>query len=117
MAPVQGNRGKRKADTIDSAANEADVNLTGSSDFDPRPAKTTRVGSTATDENVSTGQRFGEPTSFLPLSSQASVIVEDDAEAEDLVQGSQDDDTSADYIFYGMFTFTPLRAVGFFFFF
>ena len=106
MAPVQGNRGKRKANTLEYAANEADViNPNGSSGFDPRPAKATRIGSPVTDENVSSGQRFGEAVSFLPLSSQASVFEEDDAEAEDLIQGSQGYDTSADYIFYGAFTF------------
>ena len=52
------------------------------------------------------GQRFGQNTEFFPLSQlpQISGTDEDDAQAADLIQGSQDFDDASfnDYVLYGM---------------
>lgn len=52
-------------------------------------------------------QRLGQNTQFVPLSqlSQISGADEDDAQAADLIQGSQDFDDASfnDYVLYGMF--------------
>lgn len=89
---------KRKSDAID---------LTGSdgNGEDSRPLKLGRVASPSGPSNASNGQRLGHYTEFIPLSQfSQSAADEDDAQAVDLIQGSQDldDATFNDYALYGM---------------
>jgi SWI/SNF-related matrix-associated actin-dependent regulator of chromatin subfamily A3 len=66
--------------------------------------RTTRPGSNTTATTTITGQRFGESTEFVPLSQSSQAIIldgEDDAEAEDLIQGSQDDSSYVSFMHYG----------------
>jgi SWI/SNF-related matrix-associated actin-dependent regulator of chromatin subfamily A3 len=82
------NGGKRKVD----------VDLTGSDQDDARrPNKIGRRDETNPRIPASSGQRFGEEATFIPLSqlSQVSRFDEDDEGAIDLVQGSQDFDDAA----------------------
>ncbi|RMJ28381.1 SNF2 family helicase [Aspergillus sp. HF37] len=89
MAPAPG---KRKSDAVD---------LTG----DDQPSKAGRVVSSNGHSDASNGQRFGQDVQFIPLSqihqpipstgSQPTGGDEDDAQAADLVQGSQDIDDSS----------------------
>ncbi|PYI09985.1 hypothetical protein BO78DRAFT_435423 [Aspergillus sclerotiicarbonarius CBS 121057] len=84
------------------------VDLTGDGDeASPRtlPSKSPRTGN---------GQRFGQDTTFVPLSQSSQVYGgddEDDAQAADLIQGSQDVDDSSigTYIHYGDL---PTKIVG-----
>lgn len=76
------------------------VDLTQSDDEGQRP------GLSKTPRTSSSGQRFGEETSFLPLSqsSQAYVVDdEDDAQAVDVIPGSQEanDDTPGSTMLFG----------------
>lgn len=83
-SPIMGRTpGKRSFEQVDLTTDEA-VNNTR---HHPTPRTTT-------------GQRFGQDTSFVPLSQSGED--EDDAHATDLIQGSQDagDDVST-YIHYG----------------
>lgn len=87
--------GKRDIQQIDPTVGE---------DADGRDQKASRIddGQSA----LSNGQRFGEDTQFVPLSqSSQSSEQEDDAQAGDLVQGSQDIDDSSysTYMLYGMY--------------
>lgn len=92
--------GKRKSEAVDLTTN-------GSDDSDARAAKISRTASSLSPEGTgtSTGQRFGESTEFLPLNqlSQVAGADEDDAQAADLVQGSQDVDESSmgSFVLYG----------------
>ena len=56
---------------------------------------------------ITSGQRFGEDTQFVPLSqpSQSFGQEEGDAQAADLIQGSQDMDDSSynTYTLYGLY--------------
>lgn len=54
---------------------------------------------------ITSGQRFGEDTQFVPLSqsSQSFGQEEDDAQAADLIQGSQDMDDASTYTLYGTY--------------
>lgn len=93
---------KRKADPANA------VDLTGDgleSETLSRPAKVSRIAPPGHTQNTSSEQRFGEDATFVPLS-QASAIDGDDAEAEDLIQGSQDYDVSISYILYGAYQWT-----------
>lgn len=74
-----------------------------------------KVENTANDEDdrgnkasrITSGQRFGEDTQFVPLSQPSPSFgeEEDDAQAGDLIQGSQDmDDPSYNnYTLYGTY--------------
>jgi SWI/SNF-related matrix-associated actin-dependent regulator of chromatin subfamily A3 len=97
MAPAPA---KRKSDAVD---------LT-SEDY---PSKAGRVASSNGHSDASNGQRFGQDVQFIPLSQIAQLIPstggqptggdEDDAQAADLIQGSQDIDDSPlnDVTLYG----------------
>lgn len=55
---------------------------------------------------ITSGQRFGEDTQFVPLSQSSQSVgqEEDDAQAADLIQGSQDaDDSYNNYTLYGTY--------------
>lgn len=86
--------GKRKSDAVTS-----DTNSHENGDF--RASKISRT--TVPDLPVTTpGQRFGETADYIPLESadyipltQVSGADEDDAQAEDLVQGTQGVDESS----------------------
>lgn len=89
---------KRKSDAIDLTHSDE-------SGGDSRPPKLSRVASSSGLSNISNGQRFGQDTEFIPLSQLSqSAADEDDAQAADLIQGSQDlDDASFNnYALYGM---------------
>jgi SWI/SNF-related matrix-associated actin-dependent regulator of chromatin subfamily A3 len=90
---------KRKLDVVDLT----EVDGGGSS---ARPSKASRPQRPEPYLSTSNGNRFGENTTFLPLS-QASLLDEDDAGAVDLIQGSQDfeDATYSEYQLYGMLRF------------
>ncbi|KAI9924450.1 hypothetical protein ASPWEDRAFT_56533 [Aspergillus wentii DTO 134E9] len=87
-----GTGGKRKVDQVDLTTN----------DGEQPPSKNGRVPSFNGQPSFGNGQRFGESTDFVPLS-QASGADEEDAQAADLVQGSQDIDDSSysNYLGYG----------------
>lgn len=92
--------GKRKSEAVDLTTN-------GSDDGEARAAKIRQTASSLSPEGTgtSTGQRFGESTEFLPLNQLSQVVGadEDDAQAADLVQGSQDVDESSmgSFVLYG----------------
>jgi SWI/SNF-related matrix-associated actin-dependent regulator of chromatin subfamily A3 len=70
----------------------------------PQAKKATRPRSNTTAPTTIPGQRFGESTEFVPFSQSSQAIIldgEDDAEAEDLIQGSQDDSSIISFIHYG----------------
>lgn len=93
---------KRKADPANA------VDLTGDgldSETLSRPAKVGRIAPPDHIQNTSSGEHFGEDATFVSLS-QASAIDGDDAEAEDLIQGSQDYEVSISYILYGAYQWT-----------
>lgn len=94
---------KRKASTFDTDpfSNAEVINFTGSEEYAVPPAKATRVNPPIPQAvNGISGQRFGESTTYLPLS-QIISFEEDDAAAEDLMLGSQDYDASMHFIHYG----------------
>ncbi|KAJ5933756.1 hypothetical protein N7454_006085 [Penicillium verhagenii] len=73
--------GKRKSDVIDLVEDEDDT----------RAAKINRSAPYLDPQNISNGERFGQSAEFLPLS-QASQFAggdDEDAQAAELVQGSQ----------------------------
>ncbi|KAJ5287188.1 hypothetical protein N7478_002874 [Penicillium angulare] len=76
---------KRKSDidTVDLKGDDAG-----------RPSKANRTTPYLDPQNVSTGQRFGESADYIPLT-QVTGADEDDAEAEELVQGTQGADESS----------------------
>lgn len=73
-------------------------------DSDAPVSKASRTASPSLN-SLSTGQRFGESTDFIPLNqlSQATSADEEDAQAADLIPGSQDGDesSSSNSILYG----------------
>ena len=78
---------KRKAGAVDTTVSHNDA----------RPAKVGRDTSNIDHDEISTGQRFGEDTEFLPLNQLSQVVGadEDDAQATDVIQGSQEEDGSS----------------------
>ncbi|KAF9890959.1 hypothetical protein FE257_005216 [Aspergillus nanangensis] len=78
---------KRNIDVVDLTQDDSEP-------LRPTPPKTPRVA---------TGERFGEPTAFVPLSQSSQAYGdEDDAQAASVVQNSQDaDDSPANSILYG----------------
>ena len=107
MASVRENNGKRKADAFEADAfeNAQVVKLTGSEEYGP-PAKASRVEQPTSAEGGISGERFGESITYLPLAPE-----EDDAEAEDLIQGSQEDSVPTDYIHYGSLNILSLLGL------
>lgn len=108
MAPAPA---KRKSDAVD---------LTG----EGHPSKAGRVASSTGHSDASKGQRFGQDVQFIPLSQVAQPIPstggqptggdEDDAQATDLVQGSQDinDSSLNDVTLYGMSILcSPIKCI------
>lgn len=90
--------GKRKSDTVDLTGDYGEQTR-------PHPPKTGRVASSSNQSGTGNGQRFGQETEFVPLSQLSqSGADEDDAQAADLIQGSQDVDDASfnDYALYGM---------------
>ncbi|PYH99485.1 hypothetical protein BO71DRAFT_369134 [Aspergillus ellipticus CBS 707.79] len=75
------------------------------------PSKSPRISSSS----ASRGQRFGQDTAFVPLSQASQVYAggddEDDAQAADVVQGSQEanDPSDGSYMHYGDL---PTKIVG-----
>jgi SWI/SNF-related matrix-associated actin-dependent regulator of chromatin subfamily A3 len=89
-------RAKRNIDQVDLTVDDRDTS--------PQRKRATRPGSNTTATTVTPGQRFGESTEFVPLSQSSQAIIldgEDDAEAEDLIQGSQDDSSYVSFMHYG----------------
>lgn len=92
--------GKRKTDAVDATTDYASA----------RAAKASRTESSLGPETLSSGQtvgqRFGESTGFIPLNqlSQVEGADDEDAQASELVQGSQDpgEGLMGNYILYGM---------------
>ncbi|PKX96855.1 putative SNF2 family helicase [Aspergillus novofumigatus IBT 16806] len=87
---------KRNIDQVDLTVDDRDTT--------PQRKRATRPSSNPTATTTTTGQRFGESTEFVPLSQSSQAIIldgEDDAEAEDLVQGSQDDSSYVSFMHYG----------------
>lgn len=74
---------KRKSDVVDLAE-----------DNEPRAAKFNRPTPYLDPQNISNGQRFGENADFIPLT-QVPGADEDDAQATELVDGTQDVDESS----------------------
>lgn len=90
--------GKRKPDTVDLT----DTDDNGSA----RASKARRTESSFDSQNVSPGVRFGENADFIPLPplSQVAFADDEDEEAAELVQGSQDDSSTGNFMLYGTFT-------------
>lgn len=90
--------GKRKPDTVDLT----DPDDNGSA----RASKARRTESSFDSQNVSPGVRFGERAEFIPLPplSQVAFADDEDEEAAELVQGSQDDSSTGNFMLYGTFT-------------
>ncbi|GFF87517.1 putative SWI/SNF-related matrix-associated actin-dependent regulator of chromatin subfamily A member 3-like 1 [Aspergillus lentulus] len=89
-------RAKRNIDQVDLTVDDRDTT--------PQRKRATRPGNNTTATTTTTGQRFGESTEFVPLSQSSQAIIlneEDDAEAEDLIQGSQDDSSYVSFMHYG----------------
>lgn len=88
--------GKRKTDAVDLTTD----------DVSARAVKATRTESPPYPQNISSGQRFGENTGFLPLVqlSQIDGADDEDAQASELVQGSQDsgESSTGNYVLYGL---------------
>lgn len=89
--------GKRKSDVVDLTTDGAST----------RAPKTTRTESSQT---ASTDQRFGEPTDFIPLNqlSQVDGADDEDAQAAEVVQGSQEsgENSMVNSTLYGMRSFS-----------
>lgn len=73
---------------------KSDVDTVDLTDDGARAAKTSRTTDYLGPQNVNTGQRFGETADYIPLT-QVAGADEDDAEATELVQGTQDVDDSS----------------------
>lgn len=88
--------GKRRTDAIDLTNDGVPA----------RAAKASRTESSLDSQTISPGQRFGESTGFLPLNqlSQIEGADDEDAQASELVQGSQDsgEGSTGNYVLYGM---------------
>jgi SWI/SNF-related matrix-associated actin-dependent regulator of chromatin subfamily A3 len=85
---------KRKPDAVD---------FTKTDHGSTRASKASRTESSFDSQNVSPGMRFGESADFIPLPppSQAAFADEEDDEAAELVQGSQDDSSTGNFMLYG----------------
>lgn len=88
--------GKRKKDAVDLTTD----------DVSARAVKASRTESSLDSQATSSGQRFGENTGFLPLNqlSQIEGADDEDAQASELVQGTQDpgEGSTGNYVLYGM---------------
>ncbi|KAJ5191693.1 uncharacterized protein N7498_010678 [Penicillium cinerascens] len=95
--------GKRKPDTVDLT--DTDENGTA------RASKASRTESSFDSQDVSPGVRFGESADFIPLPplSQVALAEDEDEEAAELVQGSQDDPSTGNFMLYGQL---PAKIVG-----
>ncbi|KAJ5176963.1 uncharacterized protein N7482_002840 [Penicillium canariense] len=82
--------GKRKSDVVDVV----DTAETGSDHGEARVSKRSRTTLAPDLPGATTAQRLGENADYIPLS-QVAGADEDDAQAEDIVQGSQDMDASS----------------------
>lgn len=105
------NPGKRKADEANLGGAVSQSSLasrltkmirSGVTDLPPAPSK----------PNLTTWQRFGQNTQYMPLS-QVAGADEDDAPAEDVIQGSQDADESSvsSAILYGLFPYLQFELL------
>lgn len=84
---------KRKPDAVD---------FTETDHGSARASKASRTESFFDSQNVSPGMRFGESADFIPLPlSQVALADEEDDEAAELVQGSQDDSSTGNFMLYG----------------
>jgi hypothetical protein len=92
MAPVNG---KRKAAVIDLTTSDDEGLSDGLSRKVPRPDSSNRF----------TGHRIGESRETLPVHLHEPgtyIEIDDETRAAELVEGSQDDDSYADYELYGI---------------
>jgi SWI/SNF-related matrix-associated actin-dependent regulator of chromatin subfamily A3 len=89
--------GKRKSDAID---------LTSTDDGSTRAPKASRTEpSSDSPQDVSSGMRFGESADYIPLPplSQVAFVDEEEDQANELVQGSQDDASTGNVTLYGTY--------------
>lgn len=89
--------GKRKSDAVD---------LTETDDGSTRTSKASRTEpSSDPPQDVSLGMRFGESADYIPLPplSQVAFVDEEEDQANELVQGSQDDALTGNFTLYGMY--------------
>lgn len=90
------NPGKRKTDAVDLTTDNVSA----------RAAKASRTESSLGAQTLSPGQRFGESTDFIPINqlSQAEGADDEDAQASELIHGSQDpgEGPMGNYVLYGM---------------
>lgn len=107
------NPGKRNADeaNLGGAVSHYESNMAS------RLTKMIRSGVTdlpaaPAEPNLTTWQRFGQNTQYMPLS-QVAGADEDDAQAEDVVQGSQDADESSvsSAMLYGLFPYLQFELL------
>ncbi|KAJ5716325.1 hypothetical protein N7493_008236 [Penicillium malachiteum] len=82
-----------------SRKRKSEIDLTEESD-ETRPAKTTRDATYLHPDVISTGQRFGENTKFVPLT-QVPDADEDDADAANIAEDNEDTDESVSRMLYG----------------
>ncbi|KAJ5626869.1 hypothetical protein N7528_004296 [Penicillium herquei] len=80
-----------------SKKRKSEIDLTGESD-ETRPAKTIRDTTYLSPVAISTGQRFGENTEFVPLT---QVPDEDDDDAANIAEDNEDTDESVSRMLYG----------------
>ncbi|KAH8702541.1 putative SNF2 family helicase [Talaromyces proteolyticus] len=100
------NKNKRGVEIIDLSQDDENAH---------RPTKISRNAKAPPLTNASSGQRFGQDTSFLPLSQSDSIrfsqLDDDDAAANDLIQSSQNLD-DVDVTEYQLFDDMHTKIVG-----
>lgn len=87
--------GKRKPNTVD---------FTDTEDDSTRASKASRTDSSLDSSNVSPDMRFDESADYIalpPLSQVAFAEEEEEDQANELIQGSQDDSSAGDFVMYG----------------